>query len=178
MLAALVQAGWAAARKKDSLFQRKFHRWQGKLGEAKANVAIAHSLLELVYAMLKSQQPYREPDPTAMHATEKAKLVRHHAKRLRQLGADEKLVDEMVSRMNQADACSPAVEKQASDPPLKVIRKTPLPKVSRGALGFRARQTRKQEYSVVTDRVAGSPSQVRPKTKRKKTPKAIIPLPQ
>lgn len=178
LLAALVQAGWAAARKKDSIFQRKFHRWQGKLGEAKANIAIAHSLLELVYAMLKENLPYQEPDPAVMHATEKAKLIRHHAKRLRQLGADEKLVEEMISRIHQADACSSAKENQASDPQPKVIRKTYQVKVRRGALGFRARQARTQEYSVVTDRVAGSPSQVRPKTKRKKKPEAVIPPPQ
>ena len=178
LLAALVQAGWAAARTKDSIFQRKFHRWQGKLGEAKANIAIAHSLLELVYAILKEHRPYQEPDPAVMHATEKAKLVRHHAKRLRQLGADEKLVEQMISQIHQTDACSSATEKQASDPQPKVIRKTCPAKVCRGALGFRARQTRKQVYSVVTDRVAGSPSQVRPKTKRKKKPEAVIPPPQ
>jgi len=177
LLAALVQAGWAAARKKDSIFQRKFHRWQGRLGEAKANIAIAHSLLELVYAMLKDHRAYQEPDPAVMHATERAKLIRHHAKRLRHLGADEKLVEEMISRMNQADACSPAKEKQASAPPPKVIRRECPAKVCRGALGFRARQTRKQVYSVVTDRVAGSPSQVRPKTKRKNTPEESIPPP-
>jgi transposase len=35
LLAALVQAAWAAARKQDSIFQRKFHRWMRHLGEAK-----------------------------------------------------------------------------------------------------------------------------------------------
>jgi transposase len=178
LLAALVQAGWAAARTKESLFQRKFHRWMGRLGKAKANVAIAHSLLELIYAILTSNRPYQEPEPGVIHATEKAKLVRHHAKRLRQLGADEKLVEEMIARMNQAEACSAAKAEQASEPPPKVIRKTCPAKVCRGALGFRARQTRKQVYSVVTDRVAGSPSQVRPKTKPKKTKEEAPPPPQ
>lgn len=67
LLAALVQAGWAAARTRDSVFQRKFHRWMGKLGEAKANIAIAHSLLELVYAILKTGQPYQESRRDARH---------------------------------------------------------------------------------------------------------------
>lgn len=177
LLAALVQAGWAAARTKDSIFQRKFHRWMGRLGKAKANVAIARNLLELIYAMLKEQRPYQEPDPGVVHAKEKAKLVCHHAKRLRQLGADEKMVEELVSRMNQTDACSAAQAEQASQSPQRVIRKTPLPKVCRGALGFRARQTRKQVYSVVKERAAGRPSQVRPKTKRKKTPDKDTPPP-
>lgn len=179
LLAALVQAGWAAARTKDSIFQRKFHRWMGRLGKAKANIAIAHSVLELVYAMLRDNRPYQEPDPGVMHVTEKAKLVRHHAKRLRQLGADETLVQELVSRLSQTDA-SPAVEAgPASKPQVEVVRRASPAKVRRGALGFRARQTRKQVYSVVTDRVAGSPSQVRPKTIRKtKTPKNDPPKPQ
>jgi transposase len=175
LLAALVQAGWAAARTKDSIFQRKFHRWMGRLGKAKANVAIAHSLLELVYAILKENRPYQEPDPGVTHATEKAKLVRHHAKRLRQLGADEKLVEEMILRLNQADADSAAQAEAASASQKKVIRRASPAKACRGALGFRARQTREQVYSVVTDRVAGSPSQVRPQTKRKKTPEKKTP---
>lgn len=178
LLAALVQAGWAAARTKESIFQRKFHRWMGRLGKAKANVAIAHSLLELIYTILRDGRPYQEPEPEVIHATEKAKLVRHHAKRLRQLGADEKLVEEMIARMNQADACSAAKAEQASAPPQNVIRKQSPAKVCRGALGFRARQTRTQEYSVVTDRAAGRPSQARPKTKQKTKPDKTAPPPQ
>jgi transposase len=73
LLAALVQAGWAAAHTRDSVFQRKFHRWMRRLGEAKANIAIAHSVLKLVYAVLKTGRPYQEPDPGQMLAMEKAK---------------------------------------------------------------------------------------------------------
>jgi hypothetical protein len=87
-------------------------------------------------------------------------------------------VEQLISQIHQADACPAAETEQASKPPQKVIRKTPLPKICRGALGFRARQARQQVYSVVTDRVAGSPSQVRPKAKRKKKPEAVIPPPQ
>jgi transposase len=167
LLAALVQAAWAAARKRDSIFQRKFHRWMHRLGEAKANIAMAHSLLELVYAMLKTGRPYQEPDPGELHAMEKAKLVRHHAKRLRQLGADEKLVEELTAKLNQPSACFSQDEKQAGSAAPTLIRRACPAKIRRGALGFRARQTRKQEYSVVKEQSAGSPSQVRPPSKRK-----------
>jgi hypothetical protein len=163
LLAALVQAGWAAARTKDSMFQRKFHRWMRKLGEAKANIAIAHSLLATIYVILKTGRPYQEPEPGAMHALERAKLVRHHAKRLRQLGGDEKLIAEMVEKLNQVEACSSAGEEQTISSQPELIRRTSPARVCRGALGFRARQTRKQEYSVGKDRSAGGPSQVQPK---------------
>jgi hypothetical protein len=161
LLAALVQAGWAAARKKGSLFQRRFHRWMRRLGERKANIAVARSVLETVYALLRDGLPYQEPDPQAMHETEKAKLVRHHARRLRQLGADEKLIEQLVQKISEA----PATE-QAHTPPVIIRRACPA-KVCRGALGFRARQTRKQEYSVVTERSAGALRQRRPATQTK-----------
>lgn len=67
------QAAWAAARKRDSIFQRKFHRWMRTLGEAKANVALARSLLEVTYVLLKERRPYQEPDPKQMHKLEKGK---------------------------------------------------------------------------------------------------------
>ena len=51
--------------------------------------------------MLKERRPYQEPDPKQMHESEKAKLVRHHAKRLRQLGADNELVEQLVTRLSQ-----------------------------------------------------------------------------
>lgn len=173
LLAALVQAGWAAASKRDSIFQRKFHRWVRSLrSEAKANIAIAHSLLELIYVILKTGRPYQEPDPAAMHAIERAKRARHHAKRLRQLGADEKLIEDMLARMTQAEACSAIEQKQGLTPSPQPIRRACPAKVCRGALGFRARQTRKQEYSVVKEQEPGAPRQRRTRSKTKPKPQS------
>jgi transposase len=168
LLAALVQAAWAAARKRDSIFQRKFHRWMGRLGEAKANVALAHNMLELIYVILKTGRPYQEPDPQKMHEREKAKLVRHHAKRLRQLGADDVLIGELVTRLNQPlDTCASHQQQPALLSPPDRIRKTCPATVCRGALGFRARQTRKQEYSVLKEPAAGAPRRRRRPSTRK-----------
>jgi transposase len=170
LLSALVEAAWAAARKRDSIFQRKFHRWMRKLGEAKANVALARSLLELAYVILRDRRPYHEPESQQMHELEKAKLVRHHAKRLRQLGADDSLVNELVARLNQPEG-RPSVEKKETAVP-QLIRKVCPAKVCRGALGFRARQTRKQEYSRVERPATETLPPERPQSQRKKQPKA------
>jgi len=167
LLAALGEAGWAAARKRDSIFQRKFHRWVKKLGQNKANVAIAHSLLRVVYAILKAGRPYQAPDPKHMHALERAKLIRHHSKRLRDLGADDELISQMVAKITTPPVCSSGAEKQTeADASAPRIRRISPAKVCRGALGFRARQTRPQEYSIFKERAAGAPSQGRPKSKR------------
>lgn len=173
LLAALAEAGWGAARKRDSIFQRKFHRWVKKLGKKKANVAIARSLLTVVYAILKEGRPYQTPDPKQMHEMERAKLIRHHSKRLRDLGADDELISQMVAKLTTPPAvCSSATEKQTeADAPAPRIHRVSPARVCRGALGFRARQTRPQEYSVLKDRAAGAPSQGRPTSKRAKPSK-------
>jgi transposase len=147
LLATLVEAGWAAARQRDSIFQRKFHRWVRTLGEAKASIAIAHSLLELVYAMLKDRRPYEEPDPTQMHEMERAKLVRRQTKRLRQLGADDELINQVVARLSHTRSTPSGQKETASEASSKSIRRTPPAKICRGALGFRTRQSRKRDLS-------------------------------
>src|SRR3982750_2507937 len=157
LLSALVEAAWAAARKRDSLFQRKFHRWMGTLGEAKTNVAMARSLLEVAYVLLKEKRRYQEPDPQQMHEREKAKLVRHHAKRLRQLGADEGLVEELVQRLHQSDRGSsvpvqPTVTERSSAPPTSPAR------FYRGALGFRAGRPHQRESTRTRKRTEESRS--------------------
>jgi len=79
LLASLVEAAWAAVRKRDSAFQRKFHRWMSKLGMKKAIIAICRSLLRVIYAVLKEDKPYQEPDAATLHVREREEQVRHHA---------------------------------------------------------------------------------------------------
>jgi transposase len=170
LLAALAEAGWGAARTGGSMFQRKFHRWVKRLGKKKANIAIARSLLTVVHAILKEGRPYQAPDPKQMHEMERAKLIRHHSKRLRELGADDELITQVVAKITtQPAVCSSSPEKQ-TEPGATTprIRRISPAKVCRGALGFRARQTRPQEYSVFKERAAGAPSQGRPLSKRAK----------
>jgi transposase len=190
LFAALVQAGWAAARKRDSIFQRKFHRWVGKLGKKRANVAIARSLLRVVYTILRDGQPYQEPDLGRIHELERQKLVHHHARRLRQLGADPDEVERIVEQLlaaNETDSNSPSGDElpppEEAEPqldraevapseetagrakpsrrPAAVRRQSRAAAICRGALGFRARQMR-NTYSTVKDPPGNRPSQAVP----------------
>ena len=152
LMAALAEAGWGAARTEGSIFQHKFRRWMKKLGKKKANVAVAHCLLTVVYAILKENRPYRTPDPKQMHHLERAKLIHYHSKRLRELGADEETIGNMVAKlMAEPEDTAPAEPKQTE--PERIVKTSPG-KVCRGALGFRARQTTPHKYSVLKDRAA------------------------
>ena len=180
LLAALVEASWAAVRKKDSALQRKFHRWLRAKGEKKTNVAISHSLLKVIWSVLKHDRPYVEPDVLVLKTLEREKQIRHHAQRLRQLGADEQTIATLIKNLLEAPKpdstdhppvathpypsdsacasrpkCSP--QKQGSPPP----RRRPL---ARGVLGFRIRTAEKKQYSAVQD-LPDSPSTTTPPEK-------------
>lgn len=58
--AALVQAAWGATRKKNCYLSSQYYRLVKRLGRKKALVAVAHSLLVIIYHVLHSDQSYTE----------------------------------------------------------------------------------------------------------------------
>jgi hypothetical protein len=88
----------------------------------------------VVYAILKEGRPYQAPDPKQMHEMERAKLIRHHGKRLRELGADEELIGQIVAKLTTPPAaCSSATEKQTPvEGPTPTIRRVSPAKVAAG----------------------------------------------
>jgi transposase len=50
--AALVEAAWSAARTKDSYFSAQYYRLRARRGERRAAVAVAHSILIVIYNLL------------------------------------------------------------------------------------------------------------------------------
>lgn len=173
---ALSQAATGAVRKKGCIMRRKFQRWIKRMDRKKANVAIGHSLLKVIWCILTTGQPYQEPDIGVMHELERQKLVRHHARRLRALGADPDSIEIVVEQLLCPDPSpetipsNAAVEQAGSgDVALdetRAVEETPTaerrrPKtttckptgredVCRGKLGIRARQARNR-YSVFID---------------------------
>jgi transposase len=90
----LVQCAWAAGRSKGTYLQSMFRRLAARRGTKRALVAVGHRLLEIVYAVLKKGQSYRELgsdylDRTQNHERLKARLV----KRLEKLGVKVTLQD-------------------------------------------------------------------------------------
>jgi transposase len=58
--AALVQAAWGATMKKNCYLSSQFFRLVKRLGRKKALVAVAHSLLVIIYHVLERDQTYTE----------------------------------------------------------------------------------------------------------------------
>jgi transposase len=103
---ALVEAGWGAVKKRGAIFKVKFRRWVKGLGKKKANVAVSHSLLRVIYEILKTGKPYEEADPSVAGARQREYQVQYHARLLVQLGADPATVTAIVERMVNGDAAN------------------------------------------------------------------------
>jgi transposase len=77
---------WANARSQTSYLGAQFRRLSRRRGIYKALIAVAHSLLVIVYHVLKTKQPYHELGPDYFDKLQQAQLERHHIQRLEQLG--------------------------------------------------------------------------------------------
>lgn len=57
---ALVQAAWAASHTKDTYLAAQYHRLVKRKGKKKALIAVGHSILVIVYHVLKNKSTYQE----------------------------------------------------------------------------------------------------------------------
>ncbi len=84
----LVQCGWAAARKKNSYYQAQFLRLKARSGPKKAAIAVAASILETVYHMLKDGTFYQDLGADYFARRNPKREAEKLAKRIRSLGFD------------------------------------------------------------------------------------------
>jgi transposase len=91
--AALTECAWAAAAKKNCFLKEKFWRIATKKQrKPPAVVAVAHTLLTLVYNVLSTRQPYQERGQPVLDEKKQQRLIRHHVKRLGKLGVRTRTV--------------------------------------------------------------------------------------
>jgi transposase len=83
---ALVQAAWAASRKKDSYFQAQYRRLAPRRGKKRAILAVAHSLLTVIYHMLKNGSTYQELGGDYFDKLNKNRLLPYFVRRIKDLG--------------------------------------------------------------------------------------------
>jgi len=83
---ALVQAAWAASRKKDSYLRALYLRLRSRRGAKKAIVAVAASMLTSIYFMLQRQQRYADLGPAHFDQRHRQRVARRLVRRLEDLG--------------------------------------------------------------------------------------------
>lgn len=82
----LIQAAWAATRKKDSHLRVLFLRLKGKRGAKKAAVAVAAEILRSAWYMLTRNEPYKEPGDGVPDAIRKARETERMVRKLKAAG--------------------------------------------------------------------------------------------
>jgi len=82
----LIQAAWAAIRRRDAYPHAQFHRLKAKRGPKKAIVAVAASLLTAVYFMLRDEVVYRDLGAHYFDRHDPARAAARLTKRLEALG--------------------------------------------------------------------------------------------
>lgn len=84
----LVQAAWAATRRKASYLRARFHRIAQRRGPRKAIMAVAAAILTAIYWMLTRGEPYHDLGPDHFDKTNRTRLAARLAKKLDELGFD------------------------------------------------------------------------------------------
>jgi transposase len=86
--AALVEAARAASRTKTGYLGAQYRRVAARRGAKRAAVAVAHSILAIVYHILTEHEPYRDLGAGYFDERNRQALERHLVKRLGALGYD------------------------------------------------------------------------------------------
>jgi transposase len=82
----LVNAAWAATRKKNSYLQAQFLRIKSRRGAKKAILAVANSMLTAAYFMLRNGVEYHDLGPEYFVRRDKDRVTKRLLQRLRDLG--------------------------------------------------------------------------------------------
>ncbi len=85
---ALLEAVWAAVRENDSYLSAQYHRLVPHKGKKKAAIAVAHSMIEAAYYILKNRVGYRDLGPDFFLRRNQDAIRRRCLRQLQQLGLE------------------------------------------------------------------------------------------
>ena len=81
-----MEAAHGVVRTKDCYLSAQYRRLAARRGKKRALVAVAHSILTIVYYVLKRQQPYRELGGNYFDERDRQAVERRLVARLENLG--------------------------------------------------------------------------------------------
>lgn len=84
--AALVEIVWVITHLKDNYLSAQYHRFAKRLGKAKAVTAASHSVLVIIYHVLRDQKPYQDLGADYFDRLDTRRLANQSVKRLEALG--------------------------------------------------------------------------------------------
>jgi len=82
----LIEVVWNISRMKGNYLSAQYHRLARRLGKLKAAMAVAHSLLVIIYHILSDKQPYSDLGADYFDKVDTERLTRQALRRLEALG--------------------------------------------------------------------------------------------
>src|SRR6266516_4061700 len=82
----LTQIAWILTRMRDNYLSAQFHHLRPRLGSKKAVIAVAHSVLVIVYHVLAKAEPYQELGADYFRKQDKEQQARRFVRQLETLG--------------------------------------------------------------------------------------------
>ena len=80
------EVAWNAVKMRDTYFHAQFQRVARRRGRQKAVIAVARSVLIVIYHVLRTGRPYSELGGNYFDQLDATRVERHHVHRLEQLG--------------------------------------------------------------------------------------------
>lgn len=80
------EVAWAVSHTKNNYLVAQFQRITRRRGTYKAVIALAHTVLVMIYHVLQDQRPYTDLGADYFDRLEAARIERYHVRRLEQLG--------------------------------------------------------------------------------------------
>lgn len=93
----LVQAAQGAKRTKGCYLREQFHRIAGRRGKKRATVAVAHSIIVIIYHVLTHREPYRELGGNYFDERQRGAVTNRLVRRLEKLGYEVALKEKPVA---------------------------------------------------------------------------------
>ena len=84
--ATLAEVVWVISHMKDNYLSAQYHRLARRIGKNKAVVAVSHSVLVIIYHLLRDQQPYQDLGATYFETKDRERIIKTSRKRLEGLG--------------------------------------------------------------------------------------------
>ncbi len=82
----LTEVAWAITHTKGNYLAAQYHRLAQRLGAKKAVMAVAHSVLRIIYYVLRDGSTYHDLGGDYFDQLDKTRIQQHHVRRLEQLG--------------------------------------------------------------------------------------------
>jgi transposase len=80
------EVAWAVSHTKDNYLVAHFQRIARRRGKFKAVIALAHTVLVIIYHLLQDHRPYSDLGADYFDRLETARIERYHVRRLEHLG--------------------------------------------------------------------------------------------